>query len=148
MNEPNLDALRHALCLLLSELQKLLGRPGGLEAILRDLANEHAGWLTNGERSRLMTTTEAARYCGVSPAMIRYGVAKGRLKIAGRRGGTRLFVFERTELDAFMRGDTERRASPTPQARPPIHRARAQPRAQERTRVLERLRALRVHPQR
>lgn len=52
-----------------------------------------------------LTTAEAAAYCGFKTiGGIQQAVRRGKLKPAGRRGGTGTFVFTRDDLDAFLTG--------------------------------------------
>ena len=52
-----------------------------------------------------LTSAEAALYCGFKTiGGIQQAVRRGKLKPAGRRGGTGTYVFAREDLDAFLTG--------------------------------------------
>ncbi len=52
-----------------------------------------------------LTCAEAATYCGFKTiGGIQQAVRRGKLKPAGRRGGTGTYVFAREDLDAFLTG--------------------------------------------
>lgn len=52
-----------------------------------------------------LTSAEAATYCGFKTiGGIQQAVRRGKLKPAGRRGGTGTYVFAREDLDAFLTG--------------------------------------------
>src|SRR5450432_761069 len=54
---------------------------------------------------RLLTTKEAAEYCGFKTAgAIRKLLLEGRLKPVGKRGGRGTWMFDRADLDAFLGG--------------------------------------------
>ncbi|HRI55314.1 MAG TPA: helix-turn-helix domain-containing protein, partial [Pseudomonadota bacterium] len=52
-----------------------------------------------------LTSAEAATYCGFKTiGGIQQAVRRGKLKPAGRRGGTGTYVFAKEDLDAFLTG--------------------------------------------
>lgn len=52
-----------------------------------------------------LTSAEAAIYCGFKTiGGIQQAVRRGKLKPAGRRGGTGTYVFAREDLDSFLTG--------------------------------------------
>ncbi len=52
-----------------------------------------------------LTSAEAATYCGFKTiGGIQQAVRRGKLKPAGRRGGTGTYVFAREDLDSFLTG--------------------------------------------
>lgn len=58
--------------------------------------------------ARLLSVSEAARYCNVSGAYIRYSVQVG--KLPGCRVGT-VYAFHRLDLDDWNLGRQERKAA-------------------------------------
>src|SRR5262245_40399477 len=85
-----------------------------------------------------MTTREAAEYCRVSPATIRYAVQEGKLQSSGRRGGTGPFMFDTADLDVYMRGSAPWATIENPAAPKP----RQLTAKEEMAAVVERLRAV------
>lgn len=53
----------------------------------------------------LLAIATAAKYCQISTSALRHAVRRGELRIAGRRGGRGVAMFERVELDRWLRGE-------------------------------------------
>lgn len=58
-----------------------------------------------GRRPHYFPTRLAAEYLAISHSRVLHLVGTGALRPAGRRGGNGCYVFERAELDRWMRGE-------------------------------------------
>ena len=55
---------------------------------------------------RYMTTRQAADYCGFkTTGAMRKARREGRVRPVGRRGGRGTYMWDRLDLDAFLRGE-------------------------------------------
>lgn len=92
-----------------------------------------------------LTSAEAATYCGFKTiGGIQQAVRRGKLKPAGRRGGTGTYVFAKEDLDVFLTGGLQpherlfvppelNEAARLVAARPPAAPARARARPPSRS---------------
>jgi hypothetical protein len=59
---------------------------------------------------RYLSTREASLYCGFkTTGALRKALLEGRIRAVGRRGGTGTLMWERGELDRFLRGEPMRK---------------------------------------
>ena len=69
-------------------------------------AAEHSTDEADHSARSVLTTTEAAAYCGyLDASAIRKAHREGRLQPAGRRGGNGPWMWAREELDRYLRGE-------------------------------------------